>query len=111
MKENIATINTPSMYHRQVRDLGNLAHYKAIEFYMIFAYCTSAFKGILSEAHFNIMERIKELISTIMNPFPKDSTEIKLFEFRVSILLQNIEKELGSNCCTLATHSVKHFPE
>ena len=99
------------MYHRQVRHLGNLAHYKAIEFYMIFAYCTPAFKGILSKAHFEIMEGIRDLISTIMNPFPKNSTQIKVFEFKVNTLLRNVENELGSNCCTLATHSVKHFPE
>ena len=99
------------MYHRQVRDLSNLAHYKAIEFFMIFAYCSSAFQGILSQAHYSIMVGIKDLISTIMKPFPKDTTRIKLFDYEVSTLLQNVEKEFGSNCCTLASHSVKHFPE
>ena len=69
-------INTPSFYHRKVRNLSNIGHYKAIECYMIFGYCVNIFESFISKEHLDILQDIRELISIIMHPIDKKENTI-----------------------------------
>ena len=104
-------INTPSMYHRKVRNLNNIGHYKAIEYYMVFGYCTLVFKPFLSKEHYQIVEDIRELIHTIMHPIDKEEKTILSLQCFIRNLFFNIENFMSEDIMSLASHSCIHFPE
>ena len=104
-------INAPSMFHRKVRNLNDIGHFKAIEYYMIFAYCIPVFKPFLSSNHYNILEDIRQLITLIMNPIDKNENKIQSFQQFIVNLLSKIENTMSVDIMSLASHVCIHFPE
>ncbi|EFC36228.1 predicted protein [Naegleria gruberi] len=108
--ERIKLIETPSMYHREIRSLNEAAKFKAIEYYMLFAYCKDVFKNIISENHFNILKSVETFIGLIMNPSEKsEQAKASLLQMAFN-LLRSVEIEFGEEDITMASHTVLHFP-
>ena len=105
----IRNIKTPSIYHRKVRPLTYISHYKGIEYYILFSYCISVFEGWLTEDQMNVLW---SFLKVIMQPISKSEVAQQLLKEDIFSILCDADSSFGPiSLLTLSSHTCGHFPE